>query len=95
MKNKIYNKIEKKILATDLIAPLNLSYHMLSLDFLSTHFLGTSSGSVYLNAPMVLSHVMIYELSASGSNSGYAKNPGRPGRVTLTSVEVKTEDSTR
>ena len=68
---------------------------MLSLDFLSTHFLGTSSGSVYLNAPMVLSHVMISELSASGSNSGYAKNPGRPGRVTLTSVEVKTEDSTR
>ena len=68
---------------------------MLSLDFLSTHFLGTSSGSVNLNSPLVLSLVMIAELAASGSNSGYAKNHGRPGRVMLTSVEVKTEDSTR
>ena len=86
---------ERKIFATDLIVPLNLSYYMLSLDFLSTHFLGTSSGSVNLNAPLVLSFVMIAELAASGSNSGYAKNPGRPGCVILTSVELKTEDSTR
>ena len=86
---------ERKILATDLIAPLNLSYYMLSLDFLPTHFLGTSSGSVYMNAPLVLSLVMIAELAASGSNSGYAKNPGRPGRVVFTSVKVKTQDTLR
>ena len=78
---------ERKILATDLIAPLNWSYYMLGLDFLSTHFLGTSSGSVYLNAPLVLSLV-----TSSGSNSGYAKNPERPSGVMLTSVKVKTQD---
>ena len=60
---------ERKILATVLIALLYLSYYMLSLDFLSTHFLGTSSGSVNLNSPLVPSLVMIAEFSASGSNS--------------------------
>ena len=86
---------ERKILATDLIAPLYWSYYMLGLDFLSTHFLGTSSGLVYLNAPLVLSLVMIAELTSSGRNSGYAKSPERPSRVMLASVKIKTQDTLR
>ena len=68
---------------------------MLGLDFLSTHFLGTSSGLVYLNAPLVLSLVMIAELTSSGRNSGYAKSPERPSRVMLASVKIKTQDTLR
>ena len=81
---------ERKILATDLIALLNLSYFKLSLDLLSTHFLGTSSGSVNLNSPLVPFLMMIAELAGvipeKSVKFGYAKNPRRPVCVMLTSM---------
>jgi len=42
---------------------------MFGLDFLSPHFLATSSGSVSLNSPLVPSQVMMAEFAASESSS--------------------------